>query len=77
MHGHVVPGEMEEVIVSGEGLAYDVQPREQKVPSLSICTGETYPLQSNGSTSQGSDSQREAVDRGLGPLACLTLMSGH
>lgn len=44
MHGHVVPGEMEEVIVSGEGLAYDVQPREQKVPSLSICTGETYPL---------------------------------
>lgn len=33
--------------------------------------------QSNGSTSQGSDSQREAVDRGLGPLACLTLMLGH
>lgn len=28
----------------GEGIAYDVQPREQKVPSLSICTDETCPL---------------------------------
>lgn len=32
MRGHVMPGGMEEVTVSEESLAYDVQGRARKVP---------------------------------------------
>lgn len=80
VHRHVMSGGREEVIVfgwgPGGGLAYEVQPRAQKVPrtqhmnrrQVALCLS----LQNNGSTCQVSDSQREAVDRGLGPLVCLT-----